>query len=293
MRVRVLAFVVIIMFIIAGCGTCPPAPPSEVTPSEAVVSASDDVAPSDSRDYVPESPLAEYHSLFPLIAAVPEKGWYFYGLWGEPGGIVLYKITGEIPDQSSNATWFDWRWHPGYEKFAFCRDCDGDGEEELVFGGHWGAGTGLCVSELHMLKPTAPDYDNHIYGWQYEDYELSNENIPQHIDDMLSFRYKEKGTVIEIELDGKTYGIPNEYADYEEHGKISGFYSGDWVRIEMDDEGTITADIGIHFRFGKDLVPYMGIGGIHAEVAFDGKDFSLINPEISLYDRDGNVLYEP
>jgi len=102
------------------------------------------------------------------------------------------------------ASFDDW----GYEKYDYPRiayfDIDGNGEKEIVVVTIVGSGTGLCITDLHILKVIREDVPYHeaIY---YKEFALTNEDVTAYFDKNLKYKRGKKANTVELKIDGKTF----------------------------------------------------------------------------------------
>lgn len=113
---------------------------------------------------------------FPCVASLPDYDIYLYWINGENynGKMVLF--------QEERETIFDdWGyWHYPYPQLAY-EDFDGDGEKEIAAITLVGSGTGLLVTDLHVLK-VIREYVPYHETIAYEEFTFINEKVLRMID---------------------------------------------------------------------------------------------------------------
>ena len=85
-----------------------------------------------------------------LLAEIPEKDIAFYGLEGKEFYPALIRW-------GTSQAEFDWLYMTPrcIEPRLWCFDFDGDGVDELVVDCYWGSGTGVSLSDLHVVEKNA------------------------------------------------------------------------------------------------------------------------------------------
>ena len=82
-----------------------------------------------------------------LLAEIPEKDAAFYGLEGKEFYPALIRWGESLAE-------FDWQYMTPrcVEPRLWCFDYDGDGEDELAVDCYYGSGTGVSLSDLHVVE---------------------------------------------------------------------------------------------------------------------------------------------
>ncbi|OPX46292.1 hypothetical protein CLHUN_01080 [Ruminiclostridium hungatei] len=211
----------------------------------------------------------------PLIAALPERNLYLYGLKDKVGVILYYNGAGHF---------YEWNYLtprfilPGLK----ITDFDGDGKEELGVILYVGSGTGLSVEELHMVKisetevvsdnPKDKNYlvpnKEYFKDYCYSDYseQLKEQvKLKTHVEGAALWADVTAGQkASSFELENPTDDIDNENIVF-----------GNIVRFEFKDK-KITAQ----FALGAIRKSYASpdfIGELNTEVVFKAGNFKLEN----------------
>lgn len=224
-------------------------------------------------------------SRLPLIAAIPERDIYLYGV--KPRGVVLYvKGTGH---------YFCWEYLT--PRFVLPRmyedDFDSDGDEELAVILYTGSGTGYAVEELHMVEI---DEDEVLSREPYsQDYFKPN---PEYFCDHY-FRPESYLARLDEHVALKTYHVKDELmADIKIEGEVSTVSLKQLQSIKQDisvndkpsfgnivsfslDGGKLVAQFVLGVTGDAFAAPYP-IGEISAEVSYKGGTFVLTDLHFEL-----------
>ena len=81
------------------------------------------------------------------LAELPEQDAAFYAVEEDSSYWALLRWGGSLAE-------FDWSFGGPLivEPRLWCRDVDGDGQEEIVLVNHVGSGTGVSIEELHIVE---------------------------------------------------------------------------------------------------------------------------------------------
>jgi len=268
---RVCALVLCVA-LLAGCGIA--AEPGETediteTTTEVIELYSDGINITETATIDPK-----WNERFPLVAALPEDDIYLYWIQGKNfnGKMVLF--------QEYHETIFD-DW--GYEKYDYpqlaYQDIDGDGTKEILVIAIKGGGTGMLLTDLHLLTVDTQitEYGVDYVGkrFDYVEYVFTNEEVACIINEKLSSKYGKQPDTLELSLGKEKLIIDKE----------------DWI-----ESSRVTVDYHIRFMFeNNDFRVRAGVrafnqpfyvAGITADVTFDGKRFGLTNIAFEPYLED-------
>ena len=206
---------------------------------------------------LPNPPDARY---LRCVAALPEDNIYLYN---DNGNMMLF--------QDGHATSFS---DLGHEKYDYpkmaCLDLDGDGEKEIAVVAIVGSGTGLCITDLHILKLMT--YYDEIY---YKDFVLTHKDVSTWFHENLKYERGKKADILELKIDGKTF-TANLEPDKVWTGETK---SGSHVYFTFKGNGIrLRTIMSANYEEG----PTWGdsFGHFIADVTFDGKQFSLTNIDL-------------
>lgn len=197
---------------------------------------------------------------YPLIAMLTEKDIYLYGA---EDGVIL--------KQGDKLCTFNWRSYltPRFVlPILHSGDYDGDGTEELMCVLYVGSGTGVSISELHILEPESERLYRDIL-FEVSDYiEQLNSNIKYSYD-------KEKKLTFIIEGNEYEYET-SEF--FEEYTFVSIGY-GDIIDFEYQDGIQLTVNPGFSF---VGIAPPVYFGSVTAKVIYKDGTFTLRDFTIAL-----------
>ncbi len=211
----------------------------------------------------------------PLLAVLPDRRLYLYGL-KDKGGVILYY----------NGTGHFYEWNHLTPRFVLpsmnMADFDGDGKDELGVILYVGSGTGLSVEELHVVKiseseviPSNPKDKNHLVpnteyfkDYCYTDYseQLKKQvRLKTHVKGAALWADVSVGSVSSsFELENPTDDIDNLNIAF-----------GNIVRFEFKDKRILA-----QFALGAIRKSYASpdfIGELNAEVSYYNGRFELNN----------------
>lgn len=199
--------------------------------------------------------LAEY----PLIAMLPEKDIYLYGA---EDGVIL--------KQGDKLCTFAWSYlTPRFVlPMLHSGDYDGDGTEKLMCVLYVGSGTGVSISELHILEPQSEELYRDVLFEPADYIEQLNSNIGYSYD-------KEKKLTFIIEGNEYEYETPELF---EEFNFVNISY-GDIIGFEYQDGINITANPGFSF---VGIAPPVYFGSVTAKIIYKEGTFTLSDYTIDL-----------
>lgn len=194
----------------------------------------------------------------PVIAAIPDKNIYLYGI--KPSGVILY-VDG-------NGHYFDW--HYNTTRFVLPKmdlgDFDQDGEQELSVIFQIDSGTGFAQEELHIIELVQ---DN---CYQAADY------LAQ-LKEQVKFKtYTQEGVLMaEIKLDKEIYLVNLQQLQALDSGIIidNVVNLGNIVHFK-----TLNNKITAQFSVGLSSESYptpLFIGDLYMDIQYDGTNFTFNN----------------
>ena len=225
--------------------------------------------------------VEEYEaSNFPLIAAIPDRNIYLYGV--KPGGVILYvEGTGHY-----------YKWDYLTPRFIlpkmYAGDFDADGKEEIAVSLYIGSGTGYAVEDLHVVEisgdevlsrdPSSKDYfvSNPDY---FSDHFFEPEDYIRQLDKQVGLKtYEKKAELMaDISIGSKVYTVSlKELQLIEKDIAVDDKAAfGNIVYFDYID-GKLTAE----FAFGAtspSFGPPFFIGRLYADVNYSEDRFTLTN----------------
>ena len=196
----------------------------------------------------------------PLIASIPEKEIFLYGI--KPNSGVILK-------SGDRSFYYDWAYLT--PRFIlpeiFLNDFDKDDQEELAVILYIGSGTGVSVEELHIIEISEDE--------NFKDYLFKQDDYLSQIDKLVEFKSftKNNKTTAELIIDEKVY--PLNLDEQEKDNSISGTVFSNIVRFSVDD-GKINAEFGVGIGYDSFPTP-VPVGTLHADVLFRDGEFTLKN----------------
>ncbi len=261
-----------------------PTEPAAANESETNINEISDMLklqPSDAGTKVISS-WEEYEAQrFPLIAAIPDKNVFLYGIKDNNGVILYFNNIGH---------YYEW----GYltPRFILPRmellDFDSDGEDELGVILSVGSGTGISIEELHIVEVSEEeilsrdpaDKNYFVPNKEYfRDYLFTN--YRKQLEKQVKLHTTKKGSSLwaEVTVGKKVKSFKLENSEDDIDNKNISFEN--IVRFEFE-EGKIKAQ----FALGAHRKSYVGpdfIGEINAIVKYDKGCFLLQNLNFQEY----------
>lgn len=201
---------------------------------------------------------------FPLIAAIPDKDIFLYGLHNElHKGVVLryhdtlqtfewdYMVRDTLPEMS-------------------LYDIDQDEQDELIVITHVGAGTGISVSELHILELEEDG--------SYRDIMFEEKDYISQLYAKIHYDYDSISQVLRVTAGEQTYDIPvKDFLFADEVIPEPFIFKPDYSSVAL-----FEFDNRIHLLVSPDAyINEVFTSGsfldIIAEVEYNGKEFTLKN----------------
>jgi len=205
---------------------------------------------------------------FPLYLELPEDDIQLYGVCGKnyQGGMVLF--------HEGRETYFsDWGYaHYDYPRMTYY-DFDGDGEREIGVITLMGNGTGLLLSDLHIVTMKKEEryegsaaYDN--YAYTYIDHAFTHEDVAAYFNKAIKYKYDKQANTVDITL-----------ANQRITASLNPDYLGHTIAVGTCIHFYFTGN-RIELRASLETDSYMmgeSVGCVTADVAFDGKEIRLNN----------------
>jgi len=204
-----------------------------------------------------------------LLASVPDKHIYLYGLW--PNGMVLYN--------NNYGKYFNWVYNVPASvppKMAVA-DFDHNGDVEIAITLLNRTGTGLSAEDLHVLK-MKPDIANDgafhgYYGqYAYTDFIVDDSKSESQLEKNIVAKYEPSSKELQLRVSGKSYSIDISDTINEGHKFNSVFYTN---KISYKFDGSsIYASFGVDYTVDDGTVPIY-VGNVNAKVNFENGVFTL------------------
>ncbi len=224
-------------------------------------------------------------SNLPLIAAIPERDIYLYGI--KPRGVILY-VEG-------NGHYFDWDYFT--PRFILPQmhigDFDHDKDEELVVILHVGSGTGVALEELHIVEisgdPTLseePSNKNYLVSnpEYFADF-IFTEYLPQLKSVKLKTHNEENSSIVDVIIGDEQYSInarqqltadENEDIFIHDHAIF-----GSIVYFDVKDD-KLVGEFALGLAINDYPIPvYIGI--VSTDIDFNDGEFLLTNIRFKAY----------
>lgn len=212
-------------------------------------------------------------SRFPLYAMIKSENIYLYGIENNTHdyGMILYK--------DNRGTYFEWpdlaqrrNWMPELSYI----DYDGDGEKEIAAIICSNVGTGLYLTDLHILKPKLDEWE-HL---NYIEYSLMGEDIAQWFVEEFTIKFSQDNNELIINFAGHDYHLDTKderYRAYDENGwdDLQGVGYGNSNEFYFTQNREIKVVVGIEFEFKNWGKNGSYFGSVGAKVNFDGGKFTL------------------
>ena len=206
---------------------------------------------------------------FPLYAMIKEDDIYLYGV--KPYGMVLY--------QNGKGTYFEWEGLTPRLVLPqiMYYDFDNDGNKELAVILYVSSGTGVSMTDLHILTIE----ENGWYKPQYTDYCLSADDVNEWLTEKIIFSLADDNKSFTMDFCGKNYTVSCDINE-ETGAFVDVKYTSCIVRFEfIDNRIQVTVPVGVLYEKYATLWDYFG--DIKADVIFDGKNFKIENYTFILY----------
>ncbi len=210
----------------------------------------------------------------PLIAAIPDKNIFLYGI-KDKGVILYYNNTGHF---------YDWNYMT--PRFVLPRmelaDFDRDGREELAVILYAGSGTGYSVEELHIVgvsenKVLSDDPKDKNYLLPNKEYfkDYIFTNYEEQLKKQIKLNTHKKGSLLMADVTVGKKVNSFELANTEDDIDNNNIVFGNIVGFEIKDKKILA-----RFALGAIRKSYASpdfIGEINSEVDFDSGVFTLKN----------------
>jgi len=197
---------------------------------------------------------------FPLYVELPEDDIQLYGVEGSnwQGGMVLF--------HQGRASYFsDW----GFTKYDYPRiayyDFDGDGKKEIGVITLVNSGTGILLTDLHILTVHE---DNGAFT--YTDHAFTNEDVEAYFKKSLKFKRGKQANTVDLIIGGQSY-TANLDPNFNWAKEV---VMGSHVCFEFMDNG-IQLHVLPKAWYYDGWAEGEVIAFFQANVTFDGKQFHL------------------
>lgn len=222
-------------------------------------------------------------SKMPLLAAIPEKNIYLYGLRSgeaEFEGEITDKVVLYAGDQKQE---FGWNYMtprfilPQLQTYDF----DKDGEDELSVILYVGSGTGVSIEELHIVEIDGKQ----LLSGNQADHPSSENFVDRVFDDyasqlheMVSFKtFTRAGELIgRITIGQKNYDVSLKDYQSAEFGKINNTLVMESIVRFRSENGKLAAEFGAGITSDA-FASAVYIGTLQADVNYTGGKFKLKN----------------
>lgn len=197
---------------------------------------------------------------FPLVAEIPEEDIYLYGT---DNGVVL--------KQGDEIQKFEWNYlTPRFIlPWIELEDFDGDGIDELLCVLYVGSGTGVSISELHMLEPDGKQL--------YRDIVFCSEDYISQLHSNIECSHDKENKELRFMIEDVEY-IFDTPEVFEEYTFDSVGY-GSIISYEYTDNLVLSAALELNFA---GIGPPRFLGSVTADVEYKDESFLLTNFSIMM-----------
>ena len=215
-------------------------------------------------------------SKFPLIAAIPDKDIYLYGIKNNNSygreTILYVGDTGhyyEIPYGTP-------RWILPEMQLS---DFDGDGIEELAVINYYGSGTGVAIMGLQIIRIN----EKTEYGLPWSIYSFAPSDYLKQVEKAVSYKIKDNvNNIFELTVGKEKHLLDLSDMIWEDGDNITDILcSGDIVFFTYQDN-KIQAQFGIAVLHKK-YVSSQFVGTVYADCIFENNKFTLDNFSFMTY----------
>lgn len=199
------------------------------------------------------------NSDYPLIARLPERDIYLYGL-----NKSKFSFTGVILKQGSHIQTFKWNYLTARLILPKIKvaDYDHDGTDELLIILHNASGTGVAIEELHMLEPRNDGL--------YDDIEFLPDDYINQINSNIKYNYNKEKNKLIFNIGNNKYEMDtaNKFKNWTfkniTYGTMIFYDAGNIIQITVAQE--------YHF---KEIVSPQLFGTVKAKVNYNNGEFKL------------------
>jgi len=214
---------------------------------------------------------------FPLYASVPEDEIYLYGIVGENfrRDVVLFQEDCE----TYFSGWGGDAWR-GYTEMIY-HDFDGDGKKEIGVVAYQGSGTGVYLSDLHIVsveKIETGGWDANkncpTYKYKHIDHALTHEDVTAFFSQGLESKRGKQENTVEFSFGKKTWTANLEPdVTWDENEEV---HVGTHIRFWFEGNEIKLSAIP-YVNYIEYLMPGWLCGDFTADVTFDGREFHITN----------------
>lgn len=203
------------------------------------------------------------NSDYPLIAKLPERDIYLYGL-------NKSDFTGVILKQGSHIQTFKWSYLTPMFILPKIKvaDYDHDGTDELLIILHNASGTGVSIEELHMLEPRNDGL--------YDDIEFLPDDYINQINSNIKYNYNKEKNKLIFNIGNNKYEM--DTANKFKNWTFKNMTYGTIIYFDADNIIQITAAPGYNF---KEIVSSQFFSEIKAKVKYNNGEFKLSDFEFT------------
>jgi len=206
-----------------------------------------------------------------LLSALPDRDIYLYSR--ESDGVIL-----SIGDRKYDYDWI-YLTPRGILPIMQVSDFDGDGKDELSVILYMGSGTGISISELHMIEIS----NNPSYG-NLQDHIFSSTNYVSQLQQAVSFKTSNHAGELrgELTVDTDVYPVNLKDLQSEDYGKINEEIIWGNVVDFNSDNNKLTAEFGVGVASEHAVSPIY-IGKLYTDVYYEQGEFILGNHRFEEY----------
>lgn len=202
------------------------------------------------------------NSNYPLIAEIPDRGIYLYGLNNS-------NYTGVVLRQGSHIQTFNWTYLTSMFILPKIKvaDYDHDGTDELLIILHDASGTGISIEKLHMLEPSNTKL--------YNDIEFLPDDYINQLNNNIKYNYNKEKNKLIFNIGNNKYEMDttNKFKTWTLKNITYGFM------IFYDINNVIQITVGQEYLF-KEIVSPQFFGTIKAKVNYNNGKFTLSDFEL-------------
>lgn len=197
------------------------------------------------------------NSDYPLIARLPERDIYLYGL-NKPD------FTGVILKQGSHIQAFNWTYMTPVFILPKIKvaDYDHDGTDEVLIILDTASGTGVAIEELHILEPRNDGL--------YDDIEFLPDDYINQLNSNIQYNYNKEENKLIFNIGNNKYEM--DTANKFKNWTFKNITYGTIIYFDTDNIIQITAAPGYLF---KEIVSPQFFSAIKAKVNYNNGEFKL------------------
>ncbi|WP_425806754.1 hypothetical protein ACHOLT_06850 [Desulfitobacterium sp. Sab5] len=199
------------------------------------------------------------NSDYPLIARLPERDIYLYGL-----NKSKFSFTGVILKQGSHIQTFKWNYLTARLILPKIKvaDYDHDGTDEVLIILDTASGTGVAIEELHILEPRNDGL--------YDDIEFLPDDYINQLNSNIQYNYNKEENKFIFNIGNNKYEM--DTANKFKNWTFKNITYGTIIYFDTDNIIQITAAPGYLF---KEIVSPQFFSAIKAKVNYNNGEFKL------------------